>query len=353
MSTSTASHPSFASGHKNKRRLFLIALPALALLVGGGLYLHGGRYVETENAYIKADKVPVSVNVSGTVTAVMVQDNQSVQSGQPLLELDRVPLQMALQRAQARLAQVRTDLLTQQAAYREKQSEIRQASTREKFAQREAQRQADLVSKQFVSASRYDEARQAADLASQQVKTLEQDLQRLAVSLGGSIQAPVTEHPSYLAAQAELAQAQWALDKAQIVAPQAGVVSNTPKVGQFVPAGGTALMLVGNAQPWVEANFTETELTHVRVGQHVTVHVDTYPDQAWEGQVESLSPATGSEFSLIPAQNATGNWVKVAQRIPLRVRLQSQANAPQLRTGMSAIVEIDTGHKRRFLGLSL
>ena len=333
--------------------MLLVVIPAVLLLVAGGFYLHGGRYVETENAYIKADKVPVSVSVAGTVTAVLVHDNQSVQAGQALLELDPAPLQLALQRAQARLAQVRTDLLTQKAAYREKQSEIRQARTREQFAQRDVKRQADLVSKQFVSASRFDEARQAADLAGEQVKTLEQDLQRLAISLGGSVQTPVTEHPSYLAAQAELAQAQWALDKAQVQAPQSGVVNTTPKVGQFVPAGGTALMLVGSAQPWVEANFTETELTHVQVGQPVTVRVDTYPDQVWQGVVESLSPATGSEFSLIPAQNATGNWVKVAQRIPLRVRLQPQANAPQLRTGMSATVEIDTGHKRHFLGLTL
>jgi membrane fusion protein (multidrug efflux system) len=146
-------------------------------------------------------------------------------------------------------------------------------------------------------------------------------------------------------------QARLDLARIEVRAPVAGTVSRTPKPGQFVAAGGTALALVAAGAPWVEANFTETDLTWIRIDQPATIRIDTYPDRVWKGSVESLSPATGAEFSVIPAQNATGNWVKIAQRVPVRIRLEPQPDAPALRAGLSAHVEIETGHRRTLADL--
>jgi len=294
--------------------------------------------------------VPVSAEVSGTIREVLVQENQTVVAGQPLFRLDAAPFQVALSKAEAKLAQVRTDLAALKASYREKQAEITLARTRYAFAQKDQQRQADLVARNFVSASKFDDAKQTADLAAQQIAALEQDLKRIAVTLGGSVDAPVERHPSYRAAQAELEQARLDLARVEVRASLPGTVSKAPKPGQYLATGATAMALVVSGNLWIEANFTETDLTFVHPGQPVAIHVDTYPDAAWTGVVQSLSPATGAEFSVIPAQNATGNWVKITQRVPVRIKFDAAPGMPQLRAGLSAVVEIDTGHRRRLLG---
>jgi membrane fusion protein (multidrug efflux system) len=328
-------------------------VPLIAALAVGVVYIKGGRYVETDNAYIKADKVPVSAEVSGTVTDVLVDENQSVNAGQPLFRLDPAPFQVAVAKAEAKLAQVRTDLAALKASYREKQAEIALARTKYAFSQKDQRRQADLVARNFISASKFDDAKQSTDLAEQQISVLDQDLKRIAETLGGSVESPVERHPSYRVALAELEQAKLDLARAEVRAPLPGIVSKPPKPGQYVAAGSIALALVVSGNLWVDANFTETDLTYVHPGQPVTIRVDTYPDAAWKGVVESLSPATGAEFSVIPAQNATGNWVKIAQRVPVRIKIEAAPTLPQLRAGLSTIVEIDTGHRRSVLGFSL
>ncbi|MGV0962100.1 HlyD family secretion protein [Hoeflea sp.] len=336
-----------------KRLILLVVVPLIAALAVGVVYLKGGRYVETDNAYIKADKVPVSAEVSGTVTDVLVDENQSVNADQPLFRLDPAPFQLAVAKAEAKLAQVRTDLAGLKASYREKQAEIALARTKYAFSQKDQRRQADLVARNFISASKFDDAKQSTDLAEQQISVLDQDLKRIAETLGGSVESPVERHPSYRVALAELEQARLDLARAEVRAPLPGIVSKPPKPGQYVAAGSIALALVVSGNLWVEANFTETDLTYAHPGQPVTIRVDTYPDAAWKGVVESLSPATGAEFSVIPAQNATGNWVKIAQRVPVRIKIEAAPTMPQLRAGLSTIVEIDTGHRRRVLGFSL
>lgn len=335
------------------RLLLLVVVPLLAVLAGALLYLQGGGEVETDNAYVMADKVPVSAEVSGTVREVLVQENQAVSAGQPLFRLDAAALRIAVERAEARLAQVRTDLAALKAGYRAKQAEIALARTRHDFAVRDQQRQANLVARHFISPARFDEVRQASELAAQQIVALEQDLRRLAESLGGSVEAPVEAHPAWLAAQAELEQARLDFGRAEVRATLPGTVSRLPKPGQYLNAGSTALALVVDGNLWIEANFTEKDLTYMHPGQPVEVRIDTYPDATWHGVVDSLSPATGAEFAVIPAQNATGNWVKIAQRVPVRIRLDAAAGLPQLRAGLSAEVAIATGHRRRLLGLSL
>jgi membrane fusion protein (multidrug efflux system) len=286
------------------------------------------------------------------VTEVLVEDNQRVTAGQALFRLDAAPFQVAVAKAEAQLAQVRTNLAALKASYREKQAEIALARTKYEFALKDQTRQAELVAKNFVSASKFDDAKQGAELARQQIAALEQDLKRIAESLGGGVDFPIEHHPSYREALAALEQAKLNLSRVEVRASLAGTVSKPPKRGQYLGAGATAMALVVSGNHWIEANFTETDLTYVHPGQPVTVHVDTYPDRIWHGVVESLSPATGAEFSLIPAQNATGNWVKIAQRVPVRVKLDDAPGMPELRAGLSALAEIDTGHRRRLLGLS-
>lgn len=341
------------SRRRLKRLILLVVLPLVATLAIGVVYLRGGRFVETDNAYVKADMVPVSAEVSGTVKQVLVRENQAVAAGQPLFRIDPAPFQVAVAKAEAKLAQVNVDLAATKASFREKQAEIALAQTRYAFARKEQQRQADLVARQFISPSRFDDAKQTTDLAVQQIGALNQDLKRIAETLGGSVDTPVARHPAYLAALAELDQARLDLARVEVRASLPGIVSKPPKPGQFAEAGATTMALVISGHAWVEANFTETDLTYIHPGQPVKIHIDTYPDAKWTGTVDSLSPATGAEFSVIPAQNATGNWVKIAQRVPVRIKLDAAPDQPALRAGLSAVVEVDTGHRRRLFGHTL
>mgnify|MGYP003394383526 CR=1 FL=1 len=336
-----------------KRLLLLVVIPVIAAIGAGVVYLKGGRFVQTDNAYVKAEKVAISTEVSGRVHEVFVQENQVVTAGQPLFRLDPEPFQVAIAKAEARLAQVRTDFAALKASYRAKQAEITLATTRHAFAKRDQQRQADLVAKNFISAARFEESQQTADLAIQQINALEQDLHRIAETLGGSIDTPVEKHPTYRSALAELSKVKLDLAHTEVRASLPGNVNKPPRLGQFVTAGSTAMALVVSGNLWIEANFTETDLTYMHPGQAVVIRIDTYPGVTWHGTVDSLSPATSAEFSVIPAQNATGNWVKITQRVPVRIKLDAETNAPQLRAGLSAVVEIDTGHRRRLLGLAL
>jgi membrane fusion protein, multidrug efflux system len=338
---------------RRKRWLLLVWIPLLAGLIGAFVYAKGGRYVETDNAYVKASKVPVSGDVAGTVLDVLVQENDAVVAGQVLYRLDQGSFEIAVRRAEARLQQVRTDLAALQAAYREKEAEITLVRTRHAFALKDQKRQSDLVARNFVSASSLDAVAQSVDLSAQQITALERDLNRIAQTLGGSVDLPTEQHASFLEAQAELDQAKLDLQRSEIRASQAGVVSKPPKRGQYLAAGATAMALVVTDTLWIEANFPEKDLTYMQPGQPVAIDIDTFPGQQWSGVVESLSPATGAEFSVLPAQNATGNWVKIAQRVAVRIALTDAAELPALRSGMSAVVVVDTGHRRRLLGYTL
>lgn len=336
---------------KNKRVVLLAGMPLLVAIISVVVYLLGGRYVETDNAYIKAQKVPVSASVSGAVKEVLVEENQAVKIGQPLFRLDQAPFKIAFAKAEAKLNQVQHDLAALKISFHEKQAEISLARSNYDYALRDQQRQSDLAAKNFISASKLDDVKHNTDVSSQQIALLEQDRSRIGESLGGNPDTPVEHQSAYLAALAELQQARLDLSNTEVRASMAGKVSKPPKVGQFIATGTTAMVLVAD-DVWIEANFTEDDLTYVHPGQAVKISIDTFPDSKLHGVVESLSPATGAEFSLIPAQNATGNWVKIAQRVPVRIRLDA-ANLPALRAGLSTSVEIDTGHRRRLLGITL
>jgi membrane fusion protein, multidrug efflux system len=335
----------------NIRRLLLVSAPVLVAAVSLYFYLSGERFVETDNAYLKADKVMIAPEVSAAVVEVLVAENQPVTTGQPLFRLDPVLFAVAQERARARQEKVRTDIEALQAAYRSKQAELTLARTNASFAEREYLRQTDLASKKFVSDIQINERKHTLDVARQQIAVLQQDIERLSAGLNHLPDAPVEQYPAYQEVAAELAQASINLEHTTVYAPFDGVTSNVPKLGQHLNAGSPALALVANHALWIDANFNEIDLTYVQPGQAVDVHIDMYPDLHWKGKVASISPASGAEFSILPPQNASGNWVKVVQRIPVRVEIEPVKNEPLqnasvLRAGMSTRVTIDTGKSR-------
>ncbi|MBI1773791.1 MAG: HlyD family secretion protein [Proteobacteria bacterium] len=335
-------------------RAFLLALgPAVVLAGAGYVYVTGGRYVGTDNAYVRAEKVSVSADISGRVTGVAVKENEVVAAGQVLFRLDEEPLRIALARAKAQLETVHYDIDAMRASYRQKREEMKLADMNQAYAEREFNRQSELASRAIASQSKFDETRNKLDVARQQHIGVKQDLARLVAALAGDVDIPVERHPRYMQAKAEMDQAALDLRRAQVMAPSAGMIAKIDNLrpGDYVKAGTPVFSLVALDRVWIEANMKETDLTYVRAGQRATINVDTYPDLAWTARVDSVSAATGAEFSVLPAQNATGNWVKVVQRIPVRLLIEDAQNKPALRAGMSVEVEIDTGRQRALPGL--
>ena len=307
-------------GQAGLRLILLVAVPLVAVVGGVFWWLSGGRYVSTDNAYVKAHIVQIAPEISGQVRRVLVRDHQEVRANQ---------------------------VETLRGTWREVVAELADAEARADYFKRQWQRQEELATKGVTSASKREEAQNDARAAADRVNSVREKLQRVLVVLNGDPQMPAEEH--HLVRDKTAARERAALDLARttIRAPVDGVVVNMrAQQGEQVKAAAPLFVLVVVSRPWVEANFKETELTHVRVGQKATVVLDTYPDTTWEAVVESLSPATGAEFAVLPPQNASGNWVKVVQRLPVKLRLSPQAGEPSLRAGMTATVRIDTGRER-------
>jgi membrane fusion protein (multidrug efflux system) len=335
------------------RRILLLIGPLLVLAVGAYFYATGGRFVGTDNAYLKAYMVSVSADISGRVVDVMVHENQKVAPGTALFHLDEEPLRIALAEAQANLAVVRNDIDAEKAAYRQAQEQLKIAQSNVAFAEREYQRREKLVAQKIISESEFDESRNTYQVALREAGSVRQDMQRILSELAGDPEIDPTIHPRYREAEAQVAEAELDLRRAVVVAPTAGIVSKIDglRPGDYVTAGQPAFSIVADDSLWVEANLKDTDLTYVRPGQIVTVEVDSYPGRVWQARVDSIGAATGSEFSLLPPQNATGNWVKVVQRVPVRLVLDDSGDDAPLRAGMSAVVSIDTGHVRELPGI--
>ncbi|MBV9860226.1 MAG: HlyD family secretion protein [Alphaproteobacteria bacterium] len=334
------------------RRALLVLGPALVLVAVAYFYFTGGRYIVTDDAYVRAETVNLSTDVSGIVAAVEVRDNEKVAPGQVLFRLEDEPFRIALANATAQLDVVRNDLEALKASYRQKAESIKLAETNVAYYEREFQRKQTLAGQSFASQQSFDQARHDLDTARSQLAQSRQDLAAIVANLNGDPDIPTERHPRYLAALSQVEEAQRNLRHTVVKAPMGGIVTNVPSLtpGMYFKASATAFNLVATDHVWVEADPKETELTHARVGQSATVTVDTYPGVDWHGTVESLSPASGGSFSLLPAQNTSGNWVKVVQRIPVRVRVETEPGMPELRAGMSVEVEIDTGRYRRMPG---
>jgi membrane fusion protein, multidrug efflux system len=329
----------------------MIAGPVLVLLVAGYWYLTGGRYVSTDNAYVQAARVAISTDVSGRVVDVEVKDNQKVTAGEVLFRLDPRPFRIAADEARAQLAAVRYQIHALKATYHQKRADARATEATSDYQQREFERQKRLLASGTASQQQYDLARQAYETGRQQLASKQQDVAVALANIGGDPELPLEQHPMVQHAQAALDRAELNLSYTEIHAPENGIVTKVEQlqVGDYVNAGTPLFSLMSTDHVWVEANFKETELTHMRPGQQATVEVDTYPDIVFDAKVESLSPGTGLTFSLLPAENATGNWVKVVQRLPVRLSLKRlDVNAP-LHAGLSATVEVDTRHRRPWL----
>ena len=329
------------------RLVLLVVVPVLATLGAAAWWLTGGRYVSTENAYVKAHIVQIAPEVSGQVRRVLVRDHQQVAVGDTLMTIEQRPFKLALDSAEAELDAARTQVETLRGTWREVVAELADAEARADYFRKQWQRQEDLASRGVASVAKREEAQNDARAAADRVTSVREKLQRVLVALNGDPKLPADEH--HLVRDKVAARERAALDLARttIRAPVDGVVVNMrAQRGEQVKAAQPLFVLVVVSRPWVEANFKETELTHVRVGQKATVVLDTYPDVTWEAEVESLSPATGAEFAVLPPQNASGNWVKVVQRLPVKLRLSPQPGEPPLRAGMTATVRIDTGRQR-------
>jgi membrane fusion protein, multidrug efflux system len=330
-------------------RWSLFALLPLALILGGYWYVTGGRVMSTDNAYVEANKVGITTDISGVVKEIDVENNQHVEAGQVLFRFDDLPFRLVLERATAQVGNVANDLNALKANYRDMQEQIKQAQLDVDYYQRQFDRQQDLVNRKVVSEVTFETARRNLQTAQQKLASLKQQLAAIAANLNGDPNIPVEQHPRYRDAVAQRDEAARQLDHTVVKAPFAGIVTNVPAIapGKYLQASMTAFYLVAADRVWVDANPKETELTYVRPGQAVTATVDTYPGLEWHGTVESISPAAAQEFTLLPAQNTSGNWVKVVQRIPMRVQLDTKdKNLPPLRAGMSVVVNVDTGHPR-------
>ncbi|WP_407576258.1 HlyD family secretion protein [Raoultella terrigena] len=327
---------------KKLRLMLLLVVPALGLAAGGWCYFANGHYVETDNAYVKADKTDISAEVAGRVVKVLVKENQHVNKGDLLFSVDSRPYQLAVAEAESDLNSTIIDLKTIKSQYQSKQANIQVSQSQHEYARREEARLHRLNGPGYVSASDLDGAHQKTLLMALEVNMLKKQLQEVADSFGGDINMPLQQHPRYKKALAELNTAKNNLRHVNEYAPASGTITRVLQTGEYVQDGTTAMLLVSDANLYIEANFTEKDLTHIRNNQQAEISVDYAPGVTWHGKVSSISPATGAEYAVIPAENATGNWVKVTQRIPVRIHLQTDARQPQLRAGLSATIKIDT-----------
>ncbi len=328
----------------------MISVPALLVLVAGYWYLTGARYVSTDDAYVQADKVAVSADVAGRVVSVEVHNNEHVTAGQVLFKLDDRPYQIALDRAEAQLAGARLQIDGLRASYRQRQSDLKAAQDMLGYMQREFDRQQQLVASHITPQSKFDEIRHNLDAARQQVTSTQAQEANIVASLGGDPDIETDKHPAVMQAQAQVDQAKLDLSHTIVYAATDGVVSKVDQlpVGTYLSMATPAFSLVSADRPWIEANFKETDLAHMHQGQDVKIVVDSYHDHAFSGKVDSIGAATGAEFSVLPPQNATGNWVKVVQRIPARITIDGDKDRP-LRAGMSATVDVDTKYQHPWL----
>lgn len=336
-------------------RTSLMALGIVAVIAGSGdFWLRGGRYASTDDAYVQAAKLVVTTDVSGIVTSVNVHEGQAVTEGELLFQLDLLPFQIALDSANANLRQTALTIDAMKADYQVMLSNVAAQQAQVTLDQVTFDRYAALVSNNNISRALYDQAQFTLQLDKSKIASLQQQAQSQLAKLGGNPDIPVTEHPLYRQAKAQLDEAQRQLDHTSVRAPFSGIVTQVDALqpGTYLVSqtaaltGSGAVALVSSDRMWVTAQMKETDLTYVRPGNHVDLSVDTYPGQVWSGTVESISPASGSEFSVLPAQNTSGNWVKVVQRIPVRIAIDRNPGTPILRSGMSVYVSIDTGHRR-------
>jgi membrane fusion protein (multidrug efflux system) len=332
----------------------MIAGPVIVLLGAAYFYFFGARYESTDDARMRAAQVNISSNVAGRVVELSVRDNQLVRSGDLLFKLDDSPYRIAVAEAQAEIGNARLHVEGLKATYRQRQADLTAARDTLNYQRSEYERQQRLLSKGISSQAQYDAAVHAKESAEQLYSSAQQQVAAALAALSGNPDIPLDQHPSVMAAQAQLDHARLNLSYATVVAPQDGIVTKVEslQVGNYINASQPVFTLVSTHNIWVEANFKEVQLAHMHPGQKATVAIDALPGRKLTATVTSLSPGTGSEFSALPAENATGNWVKVVQRVPVRLQLDDAQVESQLQSGLSAVVTVDTQFHRGLFGSS-
>ena len=334
--------------NKRMQRLALIGVPVVVAVGAAAFWLQGGRHMTTENAFVKADIAQIASEVPGRITELSIHDHSAVAAGDVLLRLDPANFKLALAKAEAEVDSARSAVEQTKANLREIRAEAKEAENKLEYLRTQARRQRELSGRGVASAARVEQTNSEEQEGEDKLAVLHQRIARVEAALGGKPDRPTD---AFAAVREKLAlRDRAALDLAytEIKAPKAGTVVNFRlQLGEQVKSQTPLFALVTDRRPWLEANFKETELTHVKVGQKAKVVLDMHPDVTWDAEVESISPATGAEFAILPAQNASGNWVKVVQRLPVRLRLMERPGEPPLRAGMTAYVSIDTRRTRQ------
>jgi len=341
--------PTPARTRRSRWRLpLLVAGPVAAIVLALAVYFMGGRYVSEENSYIGANTIAIAPQVSGVVTEITASQNQQVDAGQPLFKIDPEPYQIALDGAKAQLGITHDQIAAQMETYKSHQQQVQQAQASLTYVQQELQRAQQLVSRGAATQAQLDAATRDQQVASRALASAQSEAAAALAQIGGDGDKPIEQRPQYIAIEAKLRDAERNLRLTQVSAPFAGVVTNVNAIdiGAYLAAGQQAMSMVAVQNAWADSNLRETDLTHVRPGDPATVEVDTYPDHPFRAHVQTINPATGAVFALIPPQNASGNWVKVVQRVPIRVTIDHQDGDPVLRNGLSCTVTIDTGNRR-------
>jgi len=320
-----------------------LAVVLLAALIA---WLMGGRYQSTDDAYVRVAGVEISSNIAGRVMEVDVQENQRVREGQVLFRLDPAPHEIAVDEARAGLTDARQQLKAQIATYRQLQAELGSAQDAAAYRERESQREKGLMQAGAVSQSEYDEAAHEAESARLRVTAVREQIAAALARLGGRTDADVEAHPEVRAARSQLDRAKLQQSWTVVRAPQSGRVTKVEQlqVGDYINAAAPVFHLVAD-RVWIEASFKENQLRYMHPGQPATVKVDAYPGKTYRAVVESVAPGTDQIFSLLPAENGSGNWVKVVQRLPVRLAFED-APPKDLQGGLSVQVKVDTNHRR-------
>jgi membrane fusion protein, multidrug efflux system len=337
-----------------RRFLLLVVLPIVAAVGGMAFYLSGGRYVGTDDAYVGAQKVLITPDISGKIDKVVVKEGQHVNAGDVLFEIDPVPFRLAVDQAKATLEQAHTtyDNLVANIKIYGQMLDLAQQGV--DLKQRDVDRKTSLVKSNVGSQLDLDNAANAMVTAGAQAQFIKQQLSNAKTQLLGKPDLPLEQFPPYAQAKAALEQAERNLDHTVMRAPMPGIATQVDQIqlGRFVTAGTPVFSVIDIDNPWVDANPKESDFTYVAVGQSVTLDVDAFPNHVFKGTVGSLSPGTGAQFAILPPQNATGNFVKVVQRVPVRIYFDKDDKfVSKLKAGMSVYATIDTGHKRSLAGL--
>jgi membrane fusion protein (multidrug efflux system) len=329
----------------------MLALPIMLGVTGAGAYIVQEPYVSTDDAFVRVAKESVNARVAGQVVKIAVADNQRVRQGQLLFQIDPEPYQIAVDQAEARLSSAHLQINELKATYRQQLAELQSATASVDFDVLEYARQKALVNDSWTPREVFDRADMDLKVARQHVASIAQQISNIVAALDGDPNIDIDRHPTVRAAKAQVDQARLDLSYATVVAPDDGIVARVEdlQVGDFVNPGAAVFSLMSSRRIWIEANFRETGLTHMRPGQEAAIEVDAYPDRTFKAHVVSMSPGTGSDFAVLPPENATGNWVKVVQRLPVRLEFDETDPRWPLFSGISVTARVDTGYRRTLL----